>query len=237
MKFSGFIFKIHANIDPRHRDRIAFLRICSGTFEKNKKYLHVRTQKQLKSVNPTAFMAQSKTIIDTAYPGDIIGLHDTGNLKIGDTLTDGSNFQFLGIPSFSPEIFKIVVNLDPMKSKQLNKGLAQLCEEGVAQLFYRHSDGQAMVGTVGALQFEVIQYRLENEYQASCRFEPLSFIKATWLQSESDEILKKFIESRKSQIAKDKDGHYVYLAETQWSLDREISEHPDITFHTTSELS
>jgi peptide chain release factor 3 len=235
--FSGFIFKIHANIDPRHRDRIAFLRICSGTFQKNKKYLHVRSQKQLKSVNPTAFMAQSKTIIDTAYPGDIIGLHDTGNLKIGDTLTEGSNFQFLGIPSFSPEIFKIVVNLDPMKSKQLNKGLAQLCEEGVAQLFYRHSDGQIMVGTVGALQFEVIQYRLENEYKATCRFDALPYTKATWMSSETTHALEHFISRRKSQIAKDIHGEWVFLTETQWSLEREIKEQADITFHFSSEMN
>ena len=235
--FSGFIFKIHANIDPRHRDRIAFLRICSGTFQKNKKYLHVRTQKQLKSVNPTAFMAQSKTIIDTAYPGDIIGLHDTGNLKIGDTLTEGSNFQFLGIPSFSPEIFKIMVNLDPMKSKQLRKGISQLCEEGVAQLFYRHSDGQAMVGTVGALQFEVIQYRLENEYKATCRFDTLPYTKATWMTCDTPAPLEDFISRRKSQVAKDIHGEWVFLTETQWSLEREIKEQADITFNFSSEMN
>jgi Peptide chain release factor RF-3 len=235
-KFAGFIFKIHANIDPKHRDRIAFLRICSGQFERNKRYTLARTTKTYRSNNPTAFMAQSKTVIDVAYPGDIIGLHDTGNLKIGDTLTEGEIYHFKGIPCFSPEMFRKVVNLDPMKSKQLQKGLTQLCEEGVAQDFVRVLDGQKLVGTVGALQFEVIQYRLENEYQASCRFDPMSFIKATWLSSENENTLNDFVDSRKSQIAKDKDGHYVYLAETQWSLDREISEHPEITFHMTSEF-
>ena len=236
-KFSGFIFKIHANIDPKHRDRIAFLRICSGTFEKSKRYTLVRTQKPYRSNNPTAFMAQSKSVIEVAYPGDIIGLHDTGSLKIGDTLTEGDLFSFKGIPCFSPELFKTVVNLDPMKTKQLQKGLDQLCEEGVAQHFTRPWDGKKIVGTVGALQFEVIQYRLEHEYQALCRFDHLSFLKATWLSADSDKLLDEFTQSRKQQIAKDKDGRFIYLAETQWSLDREIRENPDITFHSTSEAS
>jgi peptide chain release factor 3 len=233
--FSGFIFKIHANIDPKHRDRIAFLRICSGTFERQKKYFHVRSEKQIRSVNPTAFMAQSKTVIDEAFPGDIIGLHDTGNLKIGDTLTEGEAFHFTGIPSFSPEIFKTVKNLDPMKSKQLKKGLEQLSEEGVAQLFYKEIDGQPMIGTVGVLQFDVIQYRLEHEYQAKCRFEPLNYTKACWITSKKEEIMSDFIRRRKSQIAKDKDGQWVFLTETKWSLEREIKEQEGIAFHFTSE--
>ena len=221
-EFSGFIFKIHANIDPRHRDRIAFLRICSGRFERQKKYFHVRSGKQIRSVNPTAFMAQSKTVIDEAFPGDIIGLHDTGNLKIGDTLTEGKSFNFTGIPSFSPEIFKSVKNLDPMKSKQLKKGLEQLSEEGVAQLFYKEIDGQPMIGTVGVLQFDVIQYRLEHEYLAKCRFEPLNYTKACWITSNDASILNEFIRRRKHQIAKDKHGEFVFLTETRWSLEREI---------------
>lgn len=235
-KFTGFIFKIHANIDPRHRDRIAFLRICSGRFERNKRILNTRSGKALKASNPTAFMAQDKEIIEVAYPGDIIGLHDTGNLKIGDTLTDGDVMTFKGIPSFSPEIFRVCVNLDPLKSKQLQKGLEQLTEEGVAQLFTRDIDGQRIVGTVGALQFDVIQYRLDNEYKATCRFDPLNFVRACWLECEEDVVLNEFVRTRKSQIAKDKDGTYVYLAETQWSLDREIRENPKITFHFSSEL-
>ncbi len=235
--FSGFIFKIHANIDPKHRDRIAFLRICSGTYERQKKYFHVRSGKQLRSVNPTAFMAQSKTVIDEAFPGDIIGLHDTGNLKIGDTLTEGDTFHFVGIPSFSPEIFKTVKNLDPMKSKQLKKGLEQLSEEGVAQLFYRELDGQAIIGTVGVLQFDVIQYRLEHEYKAKCRFEPLNYTKACWITSEDDVHLSDFIRRRKSQVAKDKDGKLVFLTETRWSLEREIKEQTEIAFEFTSEVN
>ena len=234
--FSGFIFKIHANIDPKHRDRIAFLRICSGTFERNKPILHVRNQKKIRPSNPTAFMAQSKEVIDHAYPGDIIGLHDTGQLRIGDTLTGQKSFTFKGIPNFSPEIFKKVVNLDPLKTKQLHKGLEQLCEEGVAQFFTRHNTQEKIIGTVGALQFEVIQYRLLHEYGASCRFDALNFVKACWLDEKEPKQLEPFIQSRHRQIAKDKDDKWVYLAETRWSLDREISEHPTLSFHQTSEF-
>jgi peptide chain release factor 3 len=163
-KFSGFVFKIHANIDPRHRDRIAFLRVCSGKFERSKFYLHTRLKKDLRFSNPTAFMAQEKNIIDEAFPGDIVGLYDSGNFKIGDTLTEGENMIFKGIPSFSPEIFRFVINKDPMKSKQLAKGLEQLTDEGVAQLFTMAYNGQKILGVVGALQFEVIQHRLLAEY-------------------------------------------------------------------------
>lgn len=235
-KFSGFIFKIHANIDPKHRDRIAFLRICSGKFERNKRFFHVRSQKEYRTSNPTAFMAQEKNIIDVAYPGDIIGLHDTGTFKIGDSLTEGESLIFKGIPSFSPEIFRYVINEDPMKTKQLNKGLEQLCEEGVAQLFHIPNSPRKMVGTVGALQFEVIQYRLKNEYQASCRFDPADFIKACWLTSQNKEKLNTFLKSRSNQIVLDKDENPVYLAETRWSLDREIRENPDIQFRFVSEM-
>ena len=233
-KFSGFIFKIHANMDPKHRDRLAFLRVCSGKFERHKKLYHVRSGKPIKFSTPTAFMAQEKEIVDAAYPGDIIGLHDTGNLKIGDTITDSEVMSYKGIPSFSPEIFKSVINEDPLKTKQLNKGLAQLCEEGVAQLFIKVSDQRKVVGTVGALQFEVIQYRLANEYHAQCRFEPLNFVKACWIDG-PDDLIQAFIQARQRQIAKDSDDNYMYLAETLWSLDRERKENPEITFHYTSE--
>ena len=234
-KFSGFIFKIHANIDPKHRDRIAFLRICSGTFERNKRILNVRSKKEIRPSNPTAFMAQSKEVIDVAYPGDIVGLHDTGNLRIGDTLTSGKSFMYKGIPTFSPEIFKIMINTNPLKTKQLEKGIIQLCEEGVAQVFTRLGSTDRIVGVVGGLQFEVIQYRLQHEYGASCRFDPLNYTKACWLSSDDDVALKDFLNSRRNQIATDQSGTPVYLAETRWSLDREISEHPSISFHYTSD--
>ena len=235
-KFSGFIFKIHANMDPKHRDRIAFLRICSGKFERNKKYFHVRLAKELKFSAPTAFMAHEKSVIDEAYPGDIIGLHDTGNLKIGDSLSEGEILKFKGIPNFSPEIFKVVINEDPLKAKQLNKGVEHLCEEGVAQLFTGATDNKKIIGVVGLLQFEVIEYRLKNEYNASCRFNNVNYIKAVWISADNPQDLNLFIQNNKSQIAYDSDKNPVYLSETKWSLDREIKENPTITFRFSSDI-
>ena len=235
-KFSGFIFKIHANMDPKHRDRIAFLRVCSGIFERNSKLFHVRLNKTLKFSSPTAFMAQEKTIVEQAYPGDIIGLHDTGNLRIGDTLTTGDNFKFEGIPSFSPELFNLIINTDPLKSKQLNTGLIHLCEEGVAQLFVKRNDNRKIIGVVGKLQFDVIKYRLEYEYKASCKFEPLNIFKAVWITGSSS-ALNDFFSKNPNQIAITNDNKFVYLTETQWSLDREIKENPNINFSFTSDVS
>jgi peptide chain release factor 3 len=235
-KFSGFVFKIHANIDPRHRDRIAFLRVCSGKFERSKFYLHTRLKKDLRFSNPTAFMAQEKNIIDEAFPGDIVGLYDSGNFKIGDTLTEGENMIFKGIPSFSPEIFRFVINKDPMKSKQLAKGLEQLTDEGVAQLFTMAYNGQKILGVVGALQFEVIQHRLLAEYAASCNFEPINLYKACWISSSNSKSLKDFIQDKYTKIAVDKDDKHVYLAESAWNLQMAQEKNPDITFHFTSEF-
>ena len=233
-KFSGFVFKIHANLDPKHRDRIAFLRVCSGKFERNKNYKHVRLEKQFKFANPYLFLAQSKEVMNDAYPGDVVGLYDTGNFKIGDTLTEGENFTFKGIPSFSPEIFKELINLDPMKSKQLEKGIQQLTDEGLASLFIQEPGSRKYVGTVGELQFEVLQYRLEHEYNAKCRFEPRVIHKACWMTgSETD--LKDFMKYRQQNIAYDKDQRPVFLAETAFILRTAIDKYPDIQFHTTSE--
>ncbi|MEK9656801.1 MAG: peptide chain release factor 3 [bacterium] len=234
--FSGFIFKIHANIDPKHRDRIAFLRICSGVFERNKAYWHPRLKKKLRFANPTSFMARDKSIVDIAYPGDIVGLHDTGNFKIGDALTEGEGLKFTGIPHFSPEIFRVVVNKNPMKAKQLQKGLMQLCEEGLAQLFVRSLDQSKLLGTVGLLQFDVIQYRLAHEYGAECLFEPFDFYKACWVTANDAAILSQFWKSRQRQHATDIQDRPVYLAESQWGLDREMSENPDISFSFSSEI-
>ncbi len=235
-KFSGFVFKIHANIDPNHRDRIAFLRICSGVFERNKKYLHVRQNKELRFSNPTAFMAQEKSVIDVAYPGDIIGLYDSGNFKIGDTLTEGEKMNFKGIPSFSPELFKYVLNADPMKSKQLAKGLEQLTEEGVAQLFTKNLNGSKILGTVGALQFEVIQHRLKAEYGASCNFEHISLYKACWISCDDKKQLAAFMQDKLNHMAIDKDGNPVFLAESAWALQMAQEKNPEIKFHFTSEF-
>jgi peptide chain release factor 3 len=235
-KFTGFIFKIHANIDPRHRDRIAFLRVCSGHFERNSFYHHVRLDKNLRFNNPYAFLASSKDVIDEAFPGDVIGLYDTGNFKIGDTLTEGENLMFRGIPSFSPEIFKELVNTDPMKTKQLEKGIQQLTDEGVAQLFIHNNGYKKVVGAVGELQFEVIQYRLENEYGAKCRFHPIQMNKACWLTTSDKKQLDEFIRLKIDYIYYDKDQNPVYMAETGWALNVAIENHPKITFHTTSEF-
>ena len=235
-KFTGFVFKIHANMDPKHRDRIAFLRICSGVFERNTNYLHVRQDKKIKFSNPTAFMASKKSVVDEAFPGDIVGLYDSGNFKIGDTLTEGEKLSFKGIPSFSPEQFRYVDNANPLKSKQLAKGLDQLMDEGVAQLFTKEESGRKIIGTVGALQFEVIQYRLEGEYGASCSYEPVNLHKACWIESHNKEELTAFLKRRRKDIAKDKDGKLVYLAESAWGLKMMQENHPEITFHFQSDF-
>lgn len=235
-KFSGFVFKIHANLDPRHRDRIAFLRICSGKFERNKLYYHVRTEKNIRFRSPASFMAQEKIIIEEAYPGDVIGLYDTGNFKIGDTLTEGEQIMFHGIPSFSPEIFKEIVNIDPMKSKQLEMGIEQLTDEGVAQLFIQNEGNRKIIGTVGELQFDVIQYRLMHEYGALCRFIPLDFFKACWITSEDKQKLEAFCRYKTKHLAIDKDGNLVFFAESRWRLQHEMEDNPEISFHFSSDF-
>lgn len=235
-KFSGFIFKIHANLDPKHRDRIAFLRICSGKFERNRFFSHVRLGKEVRFSNPYAFLAQDKEVVDEAFPGDVVGLYDTGNFKIGDTLTEGEKIMYKGIPSFSPEIFKEVINADPMKTKQLEKGIEQLSDEGVAQLFRVNPGNRKIIGTVGELQFEVIQYRLKNEYGASCSFQHLNFHKACWVTSENKPVLEDFLKFKSSNIAFDKDNNPVFFAESAWILNTNIEKYPDIQFHFTSEF-
>lgn len=235
-KFSGFVFKIHANMDPKHRNRIAFLRVCSGRFERGNNYLHVRNDKSIRFSNATAFMAQDRETVEEAWPGDIVGLYDTGNLKIGDTLTDGEKMIYKGIPSFSPEIFKEVINTDAMKTKQLEKGLLQLMEEGVAQLFTYTLGNRKVVGTVGALQFEVIQFRLKHEYGASCQFQPVNVFKACWISAEDEKQLNDFIASKQRYIAEDKDGKLVFMAESRAWLQMVQENFPAIKFHFTSEF-
>jgi len=236
-KFSGFVFKIHANMDPKHRNRIAFVRVCSGTFKRNTNYLHVRKGKWMKFPNPTAFMAAKKSTIDEAYPGDIIGLYDPGNFKIGDSLTEGEELNFKGIPNFSPEQFRYVNNADPMKQKQLLKGLEQLTEEGLAQLFTKEDNGRKIVGTVGALQFDVIQYRLEHEYRAHCTFETLPLYKACWIECDNDETLKLFRLKKMSNLAVDKNERLVFLAESAWTLKMTQENFKNISFFFTSEFN
>ena len=234
--FSGFVFKIHANLDPKHRDRIAFLRVVSGKFERNTFYHHVRLQKKLKFANPTSFMAQDKSVIEEAYPGDVVGLYDTGNFKIGDTMTEGEIMMYKGIPSFSPEIFQELENLDPLKSKQLEKGIRQLIDEGVAQLFVQQPGNRKIVGTVGQLQFEVINFRLIHEYGANCRFVPRNYFKACWITSNDKIQLESFRRAKANYLAVDKDDNLVFLAETTFLLSMAEQDYPEITFHKSSEF-
>ncbi len=237
-EFSGFVFKIHANMDPKHRDRLAFIKIVSGTFERNKPYLHVRHQKKLKFSSPNTFFAERKEIVDISYPGDIVGLHDTGNFKIGDTLTSGENLNYRGIPSFSPEHFRYINNADPMKAKQLFKGIDQLMDEGVAQLFTLDINGRKIIGTVGALQYEVIQYRLEHEYGAKCTYENFPIHKACWVDTDNpnSEEFKEFKRVKQKFLARDKSDQLVFLADSAFSLQMAEQKYPSIRFHLTSEF-
>lgn len=235
-KFTGFIFKITANIDPNHRSCVAFCKVCSGKFVRNAPYKHIRNGKTMRFSSPTQFMAQKKSTIDEAYPGDIIGLPDTGNFKIGDTLTEGELLHFKGLPSFSPEMFKYIENADPMKTKQLNKGIDQLMDEGVAQLFVNQFNGRKLIGTVGQLQFEVIQYRLLNEYNAACRWEPLSLYKACWIESDNAEELDAFKKRKYQFMAKDREGRDVFLADSNYVLQMAQMDFKSIKFHFTSEF-
>ena len=235
--FSGFVFKIHANMDPNHRSCIAFVKVCSGVFERNANYKHIRSGKMMRFSAPTAFMAQKKAIVDEAYPGDIVGIPDTGNFKIGDTLTAGEDLHFKGLPSFSPEMFKYIENTDPMKSKQLEKGIQQLMDEGVAQLFVHQFNGRKIIGTVGQLQFEVIQYRLLHEYGAQCRWEPLSLFKACWIESDDAEALEAFKKRKHQFMAVDREGRDVFLADSNYVLQMARTDFPKIRFHFASEYN
>ncbi len=234
-KFSGFVFKIHANLDPNHRNRIAFLRVCSGRFERNKFFTNTRLKKQMRFSNPVEFMASSRSITEEGYPGDVIGLYDSGNFKIGDTFTEGEELHYKGIPSFSPEIFREVENLDAMKAKQLDKGLRQLTEEGVAQLFIQQLGSRKIIGTVGELQFEVIRFRLEHEYGAKCIFRPMEFRKACWFHSEDKKALEDLYARKAHNIALDRDNRPVLFVESDWMLQMAQEGFPKIKFYFTSE--
>ncbi len=236
--FTGFVFKIHANMDPNHRDRLAFIKIVSGIFKRNTPYLHVRHDKKLKFSSPNAFFAEKKEIVEISYPGDIVGLHDTGNFKIGDTLTEGEIINYKGIPSFSPEHFRYINNADPLKSKQLFKGIDQLMDEGVAQLFTLELNGRKVIGTVGALQYEVIQYRLEHEYGAKCTYENLNVYKACWVDPKDPKNAEyqEFLQVKQRYLAKDKQNQLVFLADSMFSLQMTQQKYPSITFHFTSEF-
>ncbi len=236
-KFTGFVFKIHANMNPRHRDRIAFLRVCSGTFERNKVYHHVRSGKPFRTANPTAFMAQDSEIVDLAWPGDIVGIHDTGTFKIGDTVTEGETINFKGIPSFAPQIFRYIVNADPEKEKQYHRGLDQLAEEGVVQIFSKPKQSNIrVIGVVGQLQLEVLQYRMEHEYGARCSYRHIESTLAHWIDSGDQKAMREFIEDNIRRILVDIRGTHIFMSDSPWSFERAKANNPAIRFYSTSEM-
>ncbi|MBP9680685.1 MAG: peptide chain release factor 3 [Bacteriovorax sp.] len=234
-EFTGFIFKIQANMDKKHRDRIAFLRVCSGKFSRNQKIYHVRSDKELKIATPLMFQAQDREITEEAYPGDIIGLHDNGKFQIGDTFTEKSKYQFTGIPNFAPEIFNKVILKDPMKAKQLEKGLQQLSEEGTVQLFTRHSTSEKILGAVGALQFEVVKYRLEDEYNVLADYEGYSFTGVRWLKFENEKDQDKFVSTNSSNIVYDHKKRLCFSVRSEWDLKLVMEKNPTVTFYKNSD--
>ena len=236
--FTGFVFKIHANMDPNHRNRLAFVKVVSGTFERNKPYLHVRLGKSMKFSAPNAFFADKKEIVQESYPGDIVGLHDTGNFRIGDTLTEGEELSFKGIPSFSPEHFRYVNNSDPMKAKQFEKGLDQLMDEGVAQLFTMEYNNRKIIGTVGALQYEVIEYRLEHEYNAKVSYENINIHKACWVESKDEKSpeYQDFLRVKQKYLARDKYNQLVFLADSAFTIQMTVQKYPSVKLHFVSEF-
>ena len=224
-------------MDPKHRDRLAFIKIVSGTFKRNTAYHHVRLNKTFKFSSPNAFFGEKKKIVDVSYPGDIIGIHDTGNFRIGDSITSGEKFRFIGIPNFSPEHFKYINNKNPMKTKQLEKGINQLMDEGVAQLFTLNINGRKIIGTVGLLQFEVIQHRLLNEYGAECSFESLNIYKACWIEYlNKGDYFDDFKKAKQKFIATDNKKKPVFLADSEYSLEMTKTKFPNLIFHNSSEF-
>jgi peptide chain release factor 3 len=234
-KVSGFVFKIQANMDPKHRDRIAFFRLVSGKFKRGMKLKHVRDGKLVNLHNPVLFLAQDRELAEEAWPGDIIGIPNHGNLRIGDSLTEGENLKFIGIPSFAPEYIQTVRPDEPMKAKHLSRALHQLAEEGAARVFKPVIGAEWYVGVVGMLQFEVMADRIRTEYDVPCRFEATSLYTARWVEGEDPFKLKKFIDNNKANMAEDHNGSPVFLARNLWRLDKAIEENPDLQFLKTKE--
>lgn len=232
-KVTAFVFKIQANMDPKHRDRIAFARLCSGKFKKGMKLHHVRSGKQILMHNPLMFFAQDRETVEEAYAGDIIGLPNHGNLRIGDTLTEGENLHFTGIPSFAPELMQRARTADPLKAKHLSNALEQLAQEGAARIFKPNVDSNWIVGVVGALQFDILSDRIRTEYDVPVKFEETSLHTARWIAAEDPKVLKAFMDANNSAIANDHDGDPVFLARNAWHLDDTQSKNPGIKFRTT----
>lgn len=234
-KFSGFIFKIQANMDPKHRDRIAFMRVCSGVYTQGMKMKHVRLGKEIKIADAVTFMAGDRSSVEEAISGDIIGLHNHGTIQIGDTFTEGENLKFTGIPHFAPELFRRIRLKDPLKMKQLQKGLQQLSEEGSTQVFFPLNRNDIIVGAVGVLQFEVVAYRLKDEYKVEAIYEPVNVTTARWCECSDNKKLEEFKRKCEENLAIDGGGHLTYLAPSRVNLSLSQERYPEVTFRATRE--
>lgn len=234
-KLTGFVFKIQANMDPQHRDRVAFMRVCSGRFAAGMKTFHVRTGKEMKLANALTFMASDREIAAEAWPGDVIGIHNHGTISIGDTFTEGEAISFTGIPNFAPELFRRARLRDPLKLKQLQKGLAQLSEEGATQFFRPLMSNDLILGAVGTLQFDVVAYRLKDEYGVEAGFEPVGVVTARWVRSDNAKKFEEFRDKNAMNLALDAAGELVYLAPTRVNLQLAQERAPEVSFHATRE--
>jgi peptide chain release factor 3 len=234
-KFTGFVFKIQANMDPKHRDRVAFLRVCSGVYRKGMNPHSVRVDGPVRVSHALVFMAADRESVEEAYPGDIIGLHNHGTISIGDSFSEGEKLRFTGIPNFAPELFRRVVLKDPLKAKQLNKGLDQLSEEGATQVYRPITNNDIVLGAVGVLQFDVVQYRLKDEYGVDCVFEPVSVHTARWVDCDDPKKLKDFRDKNDTRLALDHYGQLVYLASSNVNLNMAQERNPDVRFTETRE--
>ncbi len=235
-KLTGFVFKIQANMDPQHRDRIAFFRVCSGSYKRGMKMRHVRIGREVQVANAMTFLASDRGHVEEAFPGDIIGLHNHGTIRIGDTFTQGEELKYTGIPNFAPELFRRAVLKDPLRMKALQKGLEQLSEEGATQLFRPLKNNDLILGAVGVLQFEVVAQRLKDEYKVECAFENISVATARWIECDDPKILERFREKAYDNLALDQAGELVYIAPTRVNLDLAMERHPDIRFLATREI-
>jgi len=235
-KFTGFVFKIQANMDPKHRDRVAFMRVCSGKYQRGIKLLQCRTGKDVRISDALTFLAGERENVEEAYAGDIIGVHNHGTIQVGDTFTEGEQLRYTGIPFFAPELFRRVILKDPLKSKQLHKGLTQLAEEGATQVFMPLKNNDMILGAVGMLQFDVVAHRLKHEYGVECTYEPVSVYTARWVETDSQKELDKLRDKVYENLAEDGAGHLCYLAPTRVNLSLAEERHPDVRFRETREI-
>ena len=235
--FSGFVFKIQANMDPKHRDRIAFLRVCSGEYSQGMKMHHVRVGKDVKVSDAVTFLAGERAATGVAHAGDIIGLHNHGTIQIGDTFTAGRKARYTGVPHFAPELFRRVRLKDPLKSKQLRQGLTQLSEEGATQLFMPVVSNDLILGAVGVLQFDVVVYRLLDEYKVDCAYESVGIVTARWVECDDAKMLADFKKKAGANLALDGGGHLTYLAPSRVNLSLMGERWPDIRFRATREIN